>query len=142
MAINENIIAAYLDGSITYEEANAAMGGFTDADNALIDEASRDDDMITRIAEGADPQQWAGELASPDGFQLPDLPIMAQEADADDTDGTDGFEIVDYADTPVDDYLPAATDTAATFSSDPQSEITCFPDDSGFPDFDAPPDMN
>lgn len=135
MAINENIIAAFLDGNISYEEAHNAMGGFSMADNALIDEAFGDDDTITRIAEGADPQLWSDELSPVDEFQLPELAIIAQEAD--DSEDTDEFEIVDYADDPVDN-LPTDADTDDTFLSDQQIETTSFPDYIDLPDFDYP----
>lgn len=132
MAINENIIAAYLDGTVTYQQADNAVGGLSAADNALIIEASHDDDTIALIAEGADPQQWSDELATLDNFQLPDLPIIAQEAD----DNTDEFEIVEYTDNT--DLTPSpATEADDTFDSDPQTGITDFPDNTDLPDFDT-----
>ncbi len=134
MAINENIIAAYLDGTVTYQQADNAVGGLSVADNAIIIEASHDDDTIALIAEGADPQQWVDELAPLDNFQLPDLPIIAQEAE--DNDNTDEFEIVEYTDDT--DLTPSpATEADDTFGSDPQTGITDFPDNTDLPDFDT-----
>lgn len=145
MALNENIIAACLDGKITKAEAAELLGGLSAEDNMIIDEAALDNDTILNIAEGTYYQNFDDELTPLDEFQLTDLPIIAQEVDeSEDAEGFNDNETAnfggdfDYDDTSditvADEYDDTPDDTTDVF-------IDYAADDMNYPDIDSVPDI-
>lgn len=134
MTINENIIASYLDGNITREEADFALGGLSFADIDIIEEAADDNDTIAYIAAGADPQEWTDDSLSFNDFQLPDLPIMAQEAENGDEDNE--LEIIDYS-SDTDDNISEASDMDESFADTSGTDIPYLSGDADLYDIDC-----
>lgn len=148
MALNENIIAACLDGKITKAEAAELLGGLSAEDNMIIDEAALDNDTILDIAEGTYYQNFDDELTPLDEFQLNELPIIAQEVvEPEETEefndnGTANFGgDFDYDDTTditvadeYDDTSDVPEDTTDVF-------IDYTADDMSYPDIDSVPDI-